>query len=151
MSELSKLLGNHFNDFENVYDSEMGKSNFSTLYKAKSKKLNKLVFLKIIDKEKLAKGKKKLLLRQIENQKKILSECKSDNIIEMYDYFETEKSFVFVLEYCETNSANYIKQKCSLDKDRKMFLEIVKGVANALKVLKSLTLPLIVLRARVPD
>ena len=52
------LLGSHANDFEIFDELEMGTTNFSTLYKAISKKSNENVLLKIISKKKLTKGKK---------------------------------------------------------------------------------------------
>ena len=134
----SELLESHINDFENVEEVlEMGKTNYSTLYEALSKKLNKQVYLKVIEKKKLKEGKTNLLLRQIENQRKVLSECKSENIMEMYDFFETEQNYIFVLEYCETNLPNYILENCTLETEPQNFLEIVKGIANALKILYS--------------
>ena len=65
------LLGSHANDFEIFDELEMGTTNFSTLYKAKSKKLNENEwFIKNHKQKKVSKRKKKIIIKTSRKPKK---------------------------------------------------------------------------------
>jgi len=54
----------------------------------------------------------------------IHSQLKHENIVELYDYTESEKEFVLLMEYC--NDANYFQDK----------IEDVSAVLTTLKYLR---------------
>ena len=121
-------------NFKNCYDKreKIGLTTFGEIYKAYDKKNNRPVILKIIDKKLDDEGPRDYIISQIYREKEILTKCKGDFIIELYSFFETESSYIFVFEYFENDLETIIKKKKGLKNDLPCFKQLVISLANAL-------------------
>jgi serine/threonine protein kinase len=130
---MSELLGN----FEENYDDKCEKeeSNFSKIYTAHNKLSDKYVILKIIDKKKLELGDYDYLLSQIEREEEITKLCRSQYTIELYQKLENENAIIFEFEEYENNLMEYISKKGSFCDDIESFKNIIKNIAEALKIM----------------
>ena len=91
---------------------QIGKGSYSQIYQAFDKKNKRYCALKVIKKELINKSKEKdYLIKLIKNEVKIMNLCKSKNIVEFYDYFETINSFVISMELCNFDLEQYIQKK----------------------------------------
>lgn len=143
-SELSnkfEMTAELSNQFEITYLIQKG--TFSSVYKAFYKTNKKSCVLKIISKDHIKENllfeypKEKIdgilpkwLNDNIFNEIKIMCCCKSKNIVELYESFETEKYIVLVLELCDFNLQNFPK-KIDIILIQKLFLDL----NDALKIL----------------
>ena len=121
----------------------LGKGGFAKIFKAIDKSSKKEYALKIFDKELIKyqildeyfdfnENAYKEILSSIQNEIQLMKMCKSENVVEFYEYFETEKAIVLVLELCDCNLKDYIiKNNYDLEFIQKVF----KGLNNAIKFL----------------
>ena len=128
---MSDKFGEHIADYEDIYFLE--KIHYYEIYGGISKNLKKEVSLKVVKKEQFKD--KDLLLKKIENEKNILNECKSENVLEFYRYFETKDNFILEQEYYQSNLREYIMENGPSSYDLGFFKEVVLGVSKALKTL----------------
>ena len=106
---------NYISDISEKYELMecIGKGGFSEVHKALDKINHRECALKLIYKDYIEKGNQKdymknSILREIE----IMKVCKCNNIVELYDSFETESYFILALELCDIDLLSYIiKQK----------------------------------------
>ena len=105
---MTDLLSIYSENFEDIFKEEQNE--YSTTFRAFEIESNKSVFLKIYDKRLIEEGPKDLILKQIENEKKLTYLCKSDNIIELYKTLETNISIIFVYEFCDYNLLDYLSE-----------------------------------------
>ena len=127
------FLGGKKENFEII--QFLGGKNINKYYKAYNKKEKRISCLKVIAKKALEKGDYDYLLKQIENEEKILKVCKCDNIVNIYDKFENENYIIFELEFCEQNLVCYFRYNGPLKKNLELFYDILLGVSKALKKL----------------
>ena len=119
---------------------KIGKGAFSIVYKAEYIINKRKCALKIIDKEYLnnkSYDEFNVEINYIKQEAKIMEICKSKNIVELYEYFETEKSIIFVLELCDCNLNSYfhkIKDKNMVD-NIKFMQQIFNDLNDAIKIL----------------
>ena len=127
---MSDKFGERIADYEEIYFLE--KINYYEIYGGYSKALKKEVSLKVIKKEKF-KGKD--LLLKVKNEETILKECKSENILDFYSFFETNDNIILEQEYYQSNLREYIMENGPSNYDLGFFKEVVLGVSKALKTL----------------
>ena len=130
---MTDLLSIYSENFEDIFKEEQNE--YSTTFRAFEIESNKSVFLKIYDKRLIEEGPKDLILKQIENEKKLTYLCKSDNIIELYKTLETNISIIFVYELCDYNLLDYLSENGEFMNKKNFFIKIVHSIAKALKVL----------------
>ena len=136
------ILGSKYEkNFDEFYKTDSCKSPYSEIYRAHDKEKDKNVILKVISKEKFEKNYyKDYFLNQINIEKKInevLKECKSDYIIEYYDGFETETSYIFEYEEFNNDLSEYIENEGDNLKNNTDFLtQLIISISLALSCLK---------------
>ena len=106
------------NDYKNYYEiiSQIGSGKYSTVYKVKVKGKEEYRAIKLINKEKIKSKNVKsddmkiseILIKEVENMKI----CANNNInsVKFYEYFETEKEFIIVMELCDDNLKGYLNK-----------------------------------------
>ena len=75
----------------------IGEGSFGRVYKARRKYTGHIVALKFITKT----GKSETDLRNLRREIDIMKDLEHPNIVQMYDFFETDKDVISVCEYCE--------------------------------------------------
>ena len=128
-------LGKYENNYEEIFLFK--ENNISKLYQGYNKKENRDVCLKIIDKKKLELDNYDLLIEQINREEEIMKLCKSKNILNFYQRFETENSIIFELEYFEIDLKEYLRDNGNLMNNPKFFINIIITLSNVLKNLNS--------------
>ena len=128
---------------------KIGSGTFSIVYKAEYIINKRKCALKIFDKEKIKEYSMKqcfdenvndelnVAINDVKQEAKIMEVCKSKNIVELYEYFETEKSMIFVLELCDCNLNSYfhkIKDKNMID-NINFIQQILYDLNDAIKIL----------------
>ena len=128
---------------------KIGSGTFSIVYKAEYIINKRKCALKIFDKKKdkgdlintyldeNVNGELNVAINNIKQEAKILEVCKSKNIVELYEYFETEKLIIFVLELCDCNWFDYIfknENKNMID-NIKFMQQIFNDLNCAIKIL----------------
>ena len=124
------------NDYE--IQKHIGQGGFSKIYKAFDKKNKRFCALKIIDTKLIDKSNEKdYLLNLIMGEIKIMQLCKSANIVEIYDSFQTKDSFVIVMELCDTDLENYIQDYKKNNEYIKISIiqQLFKDLNNAIEIL----------------
>ena len=112
----------------------INKSNISKIYKAENIKESRNVYLKVIPKKKL-RNNYEYFIEQIKREEEILKLCESKNIIKLYNKIETEIHIIFELEYCGIDLSTYIKIEGPLKNKTELFINILKQISEALKIL----------------
>ena len=122
-------LDNKEDNYEIIKQITVG--GFGSIYKAYDKKNKRDCALKKIQKELIDKTNiKDYQLELIKREIKIMQSCKSTNIVEFYDSFETKDSFAIVMELCDYNLEQYIHEK--QDKGELLELSFIKKFFNDL-------------------
>ena len=144
-------LGQYKSDYSNIFPVKKNTKGEAEnieedspikLYEAEKKGSKEIVFLKLIDKEALEEEEDyEFHLEHIQKEKEISLLCNSEYTVKLNRYFETEKSYVFEKEYCETdlreklfNDGHF--ENNSTKNDLQTFKGIVIDLANALKLFK---------------
>ena len=107
------------NDYKNYYEiiDLIGCGKYSTVYKVKVKGKEEYRSIKVINKEKIKskniknddKKISEILIKEVENMKI----CANNNInsVKFYEYFETEKEFIIVMELCDDNLKGLLNKR----------------------------------------
>ena len=123
---MSELLGEKIHEYEDMFYFE--KIIYMNIYKAVNIKKDKLVTLKIIDKERFKNY-------NMGKEKEIVNLCHSKNILNIYDCFETEKNFIVEQESYETNLFEYIKENGPAQENLPFFKGVFLEIAKALRLI----------------
>ena len=98
------------------------------------------VLLKIINKEKLQKEEDyDFYFEHIQKEVDLITLCNSENVMKLNKFFETEKNFVFEMEYCDYDLKEFLYQNGALENkmigknNLQIFKEITIDIAKALK------------------
>ena len=134
MEELSNILGNHYQEYDDIY--LLSENKYYNYYNALSKKDKQFYILKVYFNKKLEDGEMDYLISQIHSEIEILNKIKSDNIITKYSDFKTDHAYVLVLEYYEQNLQQYIKDNGPLYFETSIFQKLILNFGNVLKILK---------------
>ena len=117
----------------------IGAGGFGRVFKAFDKINKRECALKILDKKYINKSNEKdYLLNSTDNEIKIQKLCKSKNVVELYDSFETKKSIVIVMELLDCDFDTYMKHFIENDEIPYCFDFIQKffiDLNNAIKIL----------------
>lgn len=116
-------MNNYIFDNYVMINEKISSGSFSTIYKG-FHKLNK----NIVAIKKITTTKK--LDKYIENEVKIMSKLKHNNIIELYKTFTKLDHIYLILEYCENGDlSSYIKENKLLENQvNTIFIQIVNGI-----------------------
>ena len=128
-------LGKYKNDYEELVNDDKDENSMTQIYKGTNKKNNIDVCLKIISKEKLKAHDYNYFLERLKKEEEIQILCNSDNTVKFYQRLETEDNIIFELECCDDNLNNYLQDNGELERDKKLFKDIVVSMAKALKTL----------------
>ena len=134
------------------------KSDYSHIFKVKKKYSEKIieddssirlyealkgeerVLLKIINKEKLQKEEDyDFHYEHIQKEVDLIRLCNSENVMKLNKFFETDKNFVFEMEYCDYDLKEFLYQNGGLENkmmgknNLQTFKEITIDIAKALK------------------
>ena len=120
---------------------EIGRGAFSKVYKAFDTINERKCALKIYYREKIEdvlryEDNEDIIktINSIKNEAKILQICKSKNIVELYEYFEIKKLFIFVLELCD-GDLNYFIEKNGSKTKITVIQKIFNDLNNAIRIL----------------
>ena len=128
---------------EYIIGDKIGKGQFSTVYKAKSKTNQKSAAIKIIDFSKIKKIENhqmelneiiKELINRIETMKKLFKD-NPDYFVEIYNEFEVENGIAIAMELCKYNLKKYIS-RYSDPKANDIFFFLV-DVNKSFKILRN--------------
>ena len=136
MEEPDLIIGDDSLELDSYEIKEkIANGGFSKVFKAYDKKNHRNCALKIIDKKWIYDSNEKdYLINLIKEEIKNTKLCKSENVIEIYDSFETKKSFVIAFELCDYDLRKFVKNykdKSTLIEDSQI-QNICKGLRNAM-------------------
>ena len=136
-------------DFRNYYDEieKIGEGGFSIVYKAKEKGTNNYRAIKVMDKTKIKLGLKSEYVKQnvenelneiiktFYNELKYLNICSQNNknSVKYYEHFHKEEHFAIVMELCDGNLMNLIKEKKGFNIED--IREIIEQLNNSFKIM----------------
>ena len=129
---------------------KIGKGAFGDVYKAKLKENNEFRAMKFIDlddmKQKINESLiiedpqkafndgLKDIINELENMKICSNENRNDNSVKYYEYFKSENEFVIIMELCDCNLKNLLKDKNSFSAEEIYF--IMKQLNNTFKIME---------------
>lgn len=119
-------------------NKKIGKGAFSQVYKGLDLESDKIVAIKIIDKENISSKMKSRLGDEI----KLHSNLNHPNIIKLFDIIEDEKYYYIILEYCSNGDLHNLIKKCREKNNSKLVLNenltkiYIKQLADGLKYLR---------------
>ena len=138
-------LGKYKSDYSHIFKvkkkyGEKVREDVSPVKLYEALKGEERVLLKIIDKEKLKKEEDyDFHIEHIQKEVELTKLCDSENIMKLNKFFETEKNFVFELEYCDYDLKEFLYQNGALENkmigknNLQTFKEITIDIAKALK------------------
>ena len=129
-----KELGEFKKDYVDIFLKT--ENNRCKIYIAHNIKTNQDCCLKVISKKQLELEDYDFLIEQIKLEEEITKLCESQNTVNFYRRLENDNYIIFELEYCETDLREYLKDNGRLGRNKKLFKEIVIGIAKALKTLQ---------------
>ena len=129
------FLGEYENNYDEIF--LLKENNTSKIYRGFNIINNRFVCLKIIDKKQLELGEYDFLIQQIKREEEITKLCKSDNIVNFYQKYETLNHIIFEFEYCDKDLSDYYKNNGELRINPEFFKNIVIKLATVLKELNS--------------
>ena len=116
---------------------EVGNGGFGSVYKVKDSNDNKFYAIKRVK----LNDENKDIIKEVENEAKILKEIKSDNVVKYIDcFYEGEDSFNIVMEFCEySDLRSYIKKFKNENKKiaESVIRLIITELSNGLKDIHS--------------
>ena len=90
---------------------EIGKGAFAFLMKGLDKKSNRFCAFKFIDKGLINKeNKSDYIYNLVKNEISIMKICRCNNVVELYDHFQTKEYFVLVMELCDCNLEEFVNK-----------------------------------------
>lgn len=120
---MSKTVG----DYKLV--QKIGKGSFADVYKATHKKNTSEYAVKAIPKDLLSEPK---LLSGLKNEIDIMKDFIHENIVQLHEYFSTEKNFYLVLELCPGGDlSKFIRKRKRLSEPvaQAFFVQLVNGLS----------------------
>ena len=130
---MNDILEKYNDDYEDIHFED--ETNLSKIYIAHNKIDDRDCCLKIINKKQLELGDYDFLIEQFNREEKITKLCNSENTVNFYRRIENQDYIIFELEYCFQDLRNYLFENGEIENDKKLFKDIVIGIAKALKIL----------------
>ena len=136
-------------NYKDYYDmiNEIGKSSFSSVYKAKVKDKEEYVALKVINKEKIKTALRNEYSKQnieeeynktvnFDNEIKFMKICgeNNENSVKYYQHFETDNEFIIAMELCDGNLFDFIHFKKEFNIND--IYELLCQLNNTFKIMK---------------
>ena len=111
---------------------------YSKVFKGFDKKYNRNCALKLFNLKDIEKGNKSDYFQEsIKKEIFILKKCKCNNVVELYDYFETEDNyFVLVLELCDYDLKKFVYDNKEYQGNLNFIQSIFIELNNAFKKLR---------------
>ena len=121
-------MSNDYQDINNyIMEKEIGEGNFGKVKLAKFKPTGEEFAIKVLNKKKIKKQMKNVMLRENE----IVTKLHHVNVVSVYKIIETEEDYFMVMEYCKLGELfDYIVKKKRLDEDEAavFFYQLINGV-----------------------
>ncbi len=133
VSNIKRSIG--YEIFSDIYDvnQTLGEGLFGVVKKAIHKKTNKVVAVKIINKDKLRPGEKDLIRTEID----LMKLFQHPNIVKLLDHFENADSIYIVMEILEGGTLlDYMESK-DLILSEKIIAKILFCIGSVIKYLNS--------------
>ena len=102
----------------------IGEGNFGKVYLTKKKNEQKLYATKILEKDILLMNP--ILKRYLINEVAIMKELNDDNIIHLYELFQTKNHFYFIMEYCNGGTLSQLLKDYKLKYGKPFSQEIIQ-------------------------
>jgi len=100
--------------YEKLENERIGKGGFGVVYKAKEKVTNELRAMKIIETECNVEEYEieiKGLINELNNMDKCNNDYRNEYSVKFYDFFITKKEFIIIMELCDKNLDEYLKER----------------------------------------
>ena len=110
---------------------QVGQGLSAQCYRVKSEKYNQTFVVKILPKR--SKNSYDSQETMFKNEVAVLSEIQSENVVNLYEFFEDCVNFYMILEYCPTNVLLLLQSQCNLDP--KSIEQLIYDITNGLLVL----------------
>ena len=125
---LKKVL--HCEDINDLYDikDKIGEGRFAHVYKGIHKSSQRIVAVKILEKENLSSQE----MNMIQNEIEILKICQHPNILKLYDVIETHEKFYIITELIQGPDLYNFFEKINFDIDEIKANKIIKKLSSAL-------------------
>ena len=133
---MAEFLGQYKDNYEEVVKNE--ETQMSKIYTAYNKYQNRSCYLKVISKEQMKKGDYDFLLEKIKREEQLTKLCQCKNVVQLYQKLETDKFYIFELEYLESNIYEGIINKyggIGGEENKNYLRQIILDMARALKVM----------------
>ena len=130
------FLGKYSDDYKDVFIEEENK--IIKIYSAHNIKYNRLCKLKVFNKAEMKMDNYDFWLENIKREEQHTKICKSKNVIELYQKFETNGFYIFEFEYYEHSlykETVYRNGAFKNKRDKTFFRQIILDIANALKIM----------------
>ena len=139
----------NYKDYYEILE-RIGKGAFGEVYKGKEKETNELRAIKFIDLDQIKNNlfnkyfdweKAEKNLQSYKNQFielfEIMKICSNNNnnSVKCYEYFINDKNFVIIMELCDTNLLQLLREKNKGFNSEEIF-EIMKQLNNTFKIMK---------------
>lgn len=121
-ASISKTLGDY------IIKQTIGKGTFSKVKLGINKTTNQKVAIKILEKCKIVE---KDDLERIVREMSIITELNHQNVIKVFEMYETSENFLIIMEYCEGGELfNYIveHQRLSEEETAYFFYQLINGI-----------------------
>ena len=121
-------MSNDYSDINNyIFEREIGEGNFGKVKLAKFKPTGEEFAIKVLNKKKIKKQMKNVMLREND----IVTKLHHVNVVSVYKIIETEEDYFMVMEYCKLGELfDYIVKKKKLDEEEAsvFFYQLINGV-----------------------
>ena len=114
-------LGKYKSDYSHIFKvkkkySDKVIENDSSIRLYEALKEEERILLKIINKEKLQKEEDyDFYFEHIQKEVDLINLCHSENVMKLNKFFETDKIFVFEMEYCDYDLKEFLYQNRGLE------------------------------------
>ena len=125
---LKKIL--HCEDIKDLYDiqEKIGEGKYASVYRAKHLASERIVAIKILEKENLSSNE----LNMIKNEIDILKTCQHPNIVKLYDVFEDIERIHIIMELIEGPDLFCYLEKRDFDINELEANKIIKKLSSAI-------------------
>ena len=138
-------------NYEDYYDIliKIGETTFATVYKGKEKRTGEDRAIKVFNKEGVRADLIRQYIQDKDDEMKKLTEYfkneinnmtimnknkENNNIVKLYEYFDSEKEFIIIYEFCDTNLLDKLVKRKDLFKPEEIF-EILKQLNNSFRIM----------------